>query len=326
MPRGRGEPKPRPALSRLDAAYRLDGLGYRLVVLHTVRRNGHCTCVLAEFCPSPGKHPRWAGWQTDLLSGADMRRWFGGPFAANVGVITGGTRPPYLCVLDVDGTEGRASLKEHPKMPPGPRVVTPSGGLHFYYQSPEPLPGSVRFEDGLDTRCVGNLVVAPNSIGVMEVTFDPRTISFYRWVSHLCRLRDLPAVPDWVAEGSQPGPTVSTPSVSRATRRTRTSARDGWEAADWNLRASTPLDLAWLWLECDAGELAEMEPDSGRNIRLYQLGFKWIATALVHPDLDPDEVIEVLSEAAAESGLFAFEIPRTIASAEADAIEFTEEL
>jgi hypothetical protein len=63
-----------------------------------------------------------------------------------------------------------------------------------------------------------------------------------------------------------------------------------------------------------------------RNDTLYRLGFKWLATALVHPELDPDEVIERLSEAAATAGLPGPEITRTLASAEADAIEFTEEL
>jgi hypothetical protein len=206
----------------------------------------------------------------------------------------------------VDGAEGYATLRQHPPLPVGPRVRTPSGGLHAWFASTEPLAGTVRFAPGLDTRCTGNLVVAPPSVGVRA----------YRWLTPPCRRTDLPPVPSWIAEGSQRPP--------RATASTTTGIRDGWAAAQWNMRATAPLDRLDGWLDDDCDELADT-PEGERNNRLYALSFKWIGTALVHAELEPDDVIDRLTEAAECSGLTLHEIALTIASASDDAIESTEQ-
>ncbi len=77
-----------------------------------------------------------------------------------------------LVVLDVDGDEGYASLREledqFEKLPPTASVVTPRGGEHFYFRHPGK--GGIRNTTGyplpaLDIRGDGGYVLAPPSVG-----------------------------------------------------------------------------------------------------------------------------------------------------------------
>ena len=70
-----------------------------------------------------------------------------------------------VLVLDVDGPEGEAVLKEHGH-PATPMVRTGSGGLHLYFRHPDrEVRTGIRVEPGLDMKASGGYVVAPPSVG-----------------------------------------------------------------------------------------------------------------------------------------------------------------
>ena len=80
-----------------------------------------------------------------------------------VGIVTGPVSG--ILVLDVDGSEGEAVLKEHGH-PVTPMVRTGSGGLHLYFKHPNMhVRTGIRVAPGLDVKAAGGYVVAPPSIG-----------------------------------------------------------------------------------------------------------------------------------------------------------------
>jgi putative DNA primase/helicase len=80
-----------------------------------------------------------------------------------VGIVTGPLSG--LLVLDVDGPEGEAILKEHGH-PVTPMVRTGSGGLHLYFKHPAAdVRTRIRVAPGLDVKATGGYVVAPPSVG-----------------------------------------------------------------------------------------------------------------------------------------------------------------
>ncbi len=61
----------------LQAAQRYGALGWFVLPLHSVM-DGKCTCRKGEACDSPGKHPRFKGWQNEATTvPATMRPWWG---------------------------------------------------------------------------------------------------------------------------------------------------------------------------------------------------------------------------------------------------------
>jgi putative DNA primase/helicase len=95
-------------------------------------------------------------------------------------------------VLDVDGLEGEAVLKEHGH-PITPMVRTGSGGLHLYFRHPDTteIRTRIRIAPGLDVKAGGGYVVAPPSVGP--------TGDCYEWV---IRPEDTPpaAPPEWLMQ------------------------------------------------------------------------------------------------------------------------------
>ncbi|MDP8952455.1 MAG: bifunctional DNA primase/polymerase, partial [Actinomycetota bacterium] len=80
-----------------------------------------------------------------------------------VGIVTGPVSE--VLVLDVDGPEGEALLKEHGH-PITPMVRTGSGGLHLYFRHPDAqVRTGIRVAPGLDVKAAGGYVVAPPSVG-----------------------------------------------------------------------------------------------------------------------------------------------------------------
>ena len=80
-----------------------------------------------------------------------------------VGIVTGAVSG--VLVLDVDGPEGEAVLKEHGH-PVTPMVRTGSGGLHLYFRHPDrEVRTGIRVALGLDVKASGGYVVAPPSVG-----------------------------------------------------------------------------------------------------------------------------------------------------------------
>lgn len=70
--------------------------------------------------------------------------------------------PAGLCVIDVDGIDGRIWL-EGANLPPTFTVATPSGGFHLYYKGSLPSTAS-RLAPSVDTRGRGSYVLAPPSV------------------------------------------------------------------------------------------------------------------------------------------------------------------
>lgn len=96
---------------------------------------------------------------------AQIRAWWARWPNANIGVSTNG-----MLVLDVDPKRGGlASLAvleaENGPLPATFRVRTPSGGLHLYFTSRNPVACSVdRVAPGIDVRGHGGYVVGPGSV------------------------------------------------------------------------------------------------------------------------------------------------------------------
>lgn len=110
-----------------------------------------CTCSSGELCTSPGKHPKYRGWQLTAGTPEAYERWREGD---NVGIATG----KGITVLDWDGAPTAAR-------PATLSVRTPSGGEHWYFTSSRAIRNGVKVFDGiLDIRGEGGFVVAPPSM------------------------------------------------------------------------------------------------------------------------------------------------------------------
>lgn len=101
-----------------------------------------------------------------------------------------------LLVLDVDENPNRAlSLLEraHGKFHArAPIAFTPSGGLHIYFYTPEPLPTTKDgIGAGVETRCRGAMTMLPISV-VDGVS--------YRWYRAPWECERIPSVPWWVVD------------------------------------------------------------------------------------------------------------------------------
>jgi hypothetical protein len=161
-----------------QAAERYVRRGWAIVPLHYILDDGRCSCTLnPKATPhkpgSNGKHPDWGkDWQdrgvTSRIEAGNL--WTGKYARHNIGILTGPVSG--FWVLDVDPKNGgHLSLvkleNEHAALPPTYKVVTGSGGWHYYFQMPDDfVPGGSpgRLPDGLDVRGLGGQVVAPPSV------------------------------------------------------------------------------------------------------------------------------------------------------------------
>lgn len=151
---------------RLDAALQYAGRGWPVLPIHSIRK-GKCSCHKGVVCDQgPGKHPRTKHGLLDAsIDRAIIESWWRQWPDANVAVRTG--QASGLFVLDVDGDEGRATLKaliDQFGPLPGAPVVRTSRGLHIYFSVP---PGSLvpnSSGQGLDIRGENGYVLAPPSV------------------------------------------------------------------------------------------------------------------------------------------------------------------
>ncbi|MCI0557929.1 MAG: bifunctional DNA primase/polymerase [Nitrososphaera sp.] len=128
---------------------------------------------------SNGKRPALPGWSTlQFPTDEDLVKWFSSD-RASLGIRTGAISK--LFVLDVDvKTGGLASLKALEEsfgcLTDTLKVVTPSGGYHFYFALPDTLTVktcSGQLGPGIDLRGEGGQVVAPPStIGGVAYRFE----------------------------------------------------------------------------------------------------------------------------------------------------------
>ena len=121
---------------------------------------GRCSCGNPD-CGSPAKHPMTEhGYKDATTDPTRIRNWWVRWPKANVAIVTGAASQ--LIVLDVDGDEGRESVKDF-KTPETP-VATTGKGTHFYFHHPGgEVRNFARKLPGVDLRGDGGYVVAPPS-------------------------------------------------------------------------------------------------------------------------------------------------------------------
>ncbi len=167
---------------------------------------------------------------------------------ANVAVACGAVSGVFVLDVDVKGANGLRTIAEreaaHGPLPAIWRTATPSGGRHFWFNSPyRALRNRVGFLPGLDVRTDGGSVAVPPSRrhdGAYSWEISPRA----------CSLADAP---EWLLQLIDP-PLVLRPPASPI----RLGSMDRLA-----LYAAAAIDD-----ECR--ELASMAPNSGRNLRLFQ--------------------------------------------------------
>lgn len=196
-----------------------------------------------------------------------------------------------LCCVDLDGAEGLRTWSRLDARYPGPPTCaseTGGGGGHLIYAVPEGRRprGTVGVFPSIDLRGPGYLVVPPS--------VHPNGTT-YRWGMPPWRLPPQPA-PEWVLEPLKielPAVTVSGPLVGAHTVYGRAA------------------------LEGIIDEVASA-PEGTRNTTLYACARRVLDLAALG-DVDLANALEVLTLAAARTGLTAHEIQRTIDSAQVGA-------
>lgn len=149
------------------AAVYADALGWAILPLHSIARDGRCTCGRSD-CASIGKHPLLPNGVKGASKDIDVIfRWWDRWPRANIGVATGSISG--LFVLDVDGEEGEDTLRQleaqYGELPHTAEQITGSGGRHILFNQPEGqrVTGTVRKWPGIDIRGDGNyIVIAPS--------------------------------------------------------------------------------------------------------------------------------------------------------------------
>jgi hypothetical protein len=173
-------------------AVRYAAAGIPVIPLHGIDRLGDCTCPRGVDCTSPGKHPRWPGWQTMTADPVATAGAFsnieaaGG--AANIGLRLCAVG---LAVLDIDSMDGAAALEDlvdDQFLRTAPCAKT-GRGVHYYVRT-DRRPGTIA--PGLELKSEN--VVAPPSL---VAGGKPRA-----WMAGraLGDLGDVPALPMEVAE------------------------------------------------------------------------------------------------------------------------------
>jgi hypothetical protein len=157
------------------AALRYTENGWHVLPVYEVLDGGGCACG-DPTCKSVGKHPRVSSWRVNASTDRrEVLTWWQQWPDANVGIATG--KCSNLVVIDVDTVAG------HPDKPDGleaieeftarqgplpdtARVMTGSGGFHYYFSCPsggDEIRNSTDVLPGIDVRGEGGYVIAPPS-------------------------------------------------------------------------------------------------------------------------------------------------------------------
>lgn len=169
--------------------------GFPVIPLFGTDENGKCLCGDPD-CKNPGKHPKIkGGLKAASVDQNFVAKHFNGK-PQNVGIKTGEAyEDGFLYVLDVDvkkdkdGTKflDEKSLIEGLDLPSTYTVKTPTGGLHYYFKTSQPLKSGVNIPaKGIDIRGAGGYVVSPLStiggteyevINDADITFSPKWLT-----------------------------------------------------------------------------------------------------------------------------------------------------
>jgi hypothetical protein len=154
---------------RINFAIAYAQYGAKAFPLHCILPDGQCSCGRGDCLNDPkgrGKHPLHTGWQEEATADRSaLTRLWAKARNANIGVACG--KDSNLTVVDIDGVEGLDQLHEfesrYGALPPAPRCLTGSGGVHLYFEYTEGPNNAVRWARGLDIRTEGGLVVGAGS-------------------------------------------------------------------------------------------------------------------------------------------------------------------
>jgi hypothetical protein len=144
-----------------EEAVRYAALGIPVIPLWGITDDGECSCNKAGACTSPGKHPRWPGWQKTSANTFVADGYFSffeeSNTPANIGLrlIEAG-----LAVIDVDSEEGADLLED--LVAPDVLAQMPAArtgrGMHYFIRTNR-RPGTIG--PGLEIKSEN--VVAPPS-------------------------------------------------------------------------------------------------------------------------------------------------------------------
>jgi hypothetical protein len=222
---------------------------------------------------------------------AQVVAWWSRDPQCNIGIRTGIA----FDVLDVDGDEGidegsRLFGGDEVELPPGPAVLTPTAGLHLYFQ-PTGLGNRARFRPGLDWRGDGGYVVAPPSVGANGYAYQ-------WWPLESCVDSELVPAPGWLVD-----------LLERDSRDSRDQEPNTQHIA---LLPKRGVRYALAALENEA-RLVAAGVEGERNTLLFSAAYS--LSRLVPDSLDAQHIERVLLAAARDCGLPDQEARRTIRSA-----------
>jgi hypothetical protein len=263
--------------------------GWQVFPVHAVRKDGTCTC--GKTCASPAKHPVTRRGLLDASGDPDTvmgwwRRW---PWA-NLAIATGAASG--IVVLDVDTDKGGTGSLVQLESEVGPlqgtlTSHTGGGGVHLVYRHPGvPVKTRARaFGPGLDIRGDGGYIVAPPS---RHISGDG-----YAWDDLAVPIAHFPAALSERLNARQ----VQVPSTVVPLRRPGSGG--------------TPYGLTAL-----QGLVDELlaAPEGARNDTLNRVTYR-VARLIAGGELEGDQTLTVIGDAAAGIGLVASEIRATIQSA-----------
>lgn len=145
-------------MSTLDAALDLAQRGFHVIPIQ------------------PGKkYPGIPEWQKLATTNKDtIRSWFTGPYSNHgIGIAPNRYLNGYLFIVDIDehdpaqsGSDTLAQLEQtHGELPDTVTVLTPTGGRHLYFTSPNPIHNdqSAKLGAGIDIRGIGGQALCPPS-------------------------------------------------------------------------------------------------------------------------------------------------------------------
>ncbi|RJQ74155.1 MAG: DUF3987 domain-containing protein [Desulfobacteraceae bacterium] len=156
---------------RLEAALQYAKLGWAILPVHGVTKEGGCGCG-NDTCSSPGKHPLEVlvrhGVHDASADPAKLREWWYTHPQANIGVATG--KRSGFFALDVDLPDGEDSLRrleeQNGPLPATVEQITGKGGRHLLFKLPagaEIKNSASKLGHNLDIRGEGGyIVVAPS--------------------------------------------------------------------------------------------------------------------------------------------------------------------
>jgi hypothetical protein len=133
--------------------------GWPVIPLHSIRRDGRCTCGNRQCSKNAGKHPRGGLGIKHASSDPEViREWWGRWPAANIGVYLAGAG---LAAIDIDPRNG-GDLEALPEPLDTLTARTGGGGWHLLVQAPElaSFPGGLG--PGIDVKHEGYIVVEPS--------------------------------------------------------------------------------------------------------------------------------------------------------------------